>query len=105
MTTLKVLRASKGDSHFKNLYRFGTAVVLLEAIVLLSATMETVDASFVSKVNNGFERLVVSIDDQLAAPIQPSSSSSQSSGATHDCQTVLEQLKVILHVLCILLPF
>lgn len=81
--------------------------------------------SYVTKIGNGFERLVVSIDDSLAALLSQSSttpatatssvvgtstglkgassSSSQSQAGAHiathhqhECQTVLEQLKVLL---------
>ncbi|CAL8087785.1 unnamed protein product [Orchesella dallaii] len=68
--------------------------------------------SFVTKIGNGFERLVVSIDESLAllakTPAAPTSASVTSSSlptgaqeATqhnhqHECQTVLEQLKELL---------
>ncbi|XP_021963561.1 calcium-activated chloride channel regulator 1 [Folsomia candida] len=50
------------------------------------------EASFVTKINSGFERVVVSIDDHLA--LSPTSSATTGlKGATHECQIVLEQIK------------
>lgn len=67
-------------------------------------------SSFVTKIGNGFERLVVSIDDTLALLSQSSVSTSTTTTTStttasssahrhqpqqqHECQTVLEQLKV-----------
>ncbi|CAG7673136.1 unnamed protein product [Allacma fusca] len=85
---------------------------LILAFILAGGVL--VQCSFVTKVNNGFERLVVSIDDQLALPPSTSSFSSSSAftpsspggtgsikGATHECQAVLEQLKLQLLIYCL----
>jgi len=69
------------------------------AVFIFAILGAQVEGSFVTKINNGFERLVVSIDDQLALPLtSPQSSTTASSssykGATQECQFILEQLKV-----------
>lgn len=87
--------------------RRNSALSLSVISLLILGFIIYVQCSFVTKVGNGFERLVVSIDDQLALPPTSSSSASISAGgggggggtgsikgATHDCHAVLEQLKV-----------
>lgn len=79
----------------KQIY-FG-ATVLFALVAIFGGGAE---GSFVTKINNGFERIVVSIDDHLALP--PSSSLSSSGqatttgfkGATQECRQTLSQLQV-----------
>src|SRR5687767_5803864 len=71
-----------------------------ESILVLGILVTFVTSTFVTKVNNGLEHIVISVEDALAsASPQVSSTSSPfgstTEGTTHDCQTILESLKVI----------
>lgn len=95
-------------------------LLILFLVGLLAPTIPTSGFSFVTKTGNGFERLVVSIDERLAVPPPLSSAAptvtSSSSGSPAqtgsptttgfkgaECQKVLEQLKVQQTVLNLLL--
>lgn len=75
----------------------------IAALFAFFAILGAAETSFITKNNNGLERLVISIEDHLALPPTSSLSSSASGqtttgykGATQECQIVLEKLKVMI---------